>query len=179
MIARRLAFAPKHVAAALAALLALFAAACSAAEEGRDAPPAAAPRTQGPATLVTLLPPADPRTLRFRLSAPAEHPLHLENCNGAFSWGLEHRAAGAWKPAWIVSTNACHSPPIVIPPGESREFREGVTLSADESLPADTYRIAVYGLYREHDDRHASDSTMVPPELRVSAPFAYGPLAPR
>jgi hypothetical protein len=162
-------------AAAAAALLAIIAAMFWAAEEGRHTAPT--PARQTPASLVTLMPPAGPRTLRFRLSAPAGHPLHLENCNGAFSWGLEHRVGDAWKPAWIVSTNACHSPRILIPPGESREFREAITLSMGESLPADTYKVAIYGLYREHDDRHASDSTMIPHALRVSEPFAFGPLA--
>lgn len=167
----------KRTAAAVLAVLAIIAAMFWAAEKGRNT--AAPPARQKPehASLVALMPPSGPRTLRFRLSAPAGHPLHLENCNGAFSWGLEHRVAGAWKPAWIVSTNACHSPPIVIPQGESREFREAVTLSMGESLPADTYKVAIYGLYREHDERHESDSTMIRHTLRVSEPFAFGPLA--
>lgn len=166
----------RNAAAAAAALLAIIAAAMFwAAEEGRHTAPT--PGQRAPASLVMLMPPAGPRTLRFRLSAPAGHPLHLENCNGAFSWGLEHQVAGAWRPAWIVSTDACHSPPIVIPPGESRESRAAVTLSAGESLPAGTYKLAVYGLYRQHDERHDSDSTMIPHALRVSEPFAFGPLA--
>jgi hypothetical protein len=166
----------KRTTAAVLAVLAIIAAMFWAADGRRTA---ATPERQKarPASLVSLMPPADPRTLRFRLRAPASHPLHLENCNGAFSWGLEHRVAGAWKPAWIVSTNACHSPPIVIPPGESRGFREAVTLSMGESLPADTYKLAIYGLYREHDERHGSDSTMISHALRVSEPFAFGPLA--
>ncbi len=167
----------KRTAAAVVAVLAIIAAMFWIAQEGPHTAATPVRQKPEPASLVSLMPPSDPRTLRFRLSAPPSHPLHLENCNGAFSWGLEHRVAGAWKPAWIVSTNACHSPPIVIAPGESREFREAVSLSMGESLPADTYKVAIYGLYRQHDERHRSDSTMIPHALRVSEPFAFGPLA--
>jgi hypothetical protein len=139
-----------------------------------EAPPAAGP---GPASLVSALPPADGRTLRFRLSAPAGQPLHLENCNGAISWGLEREVAGAWKPAWTVATDACHSAPVVIPPGESRVFDEVVTLGTGEDLQAGTYRIAVHGLYRRHDREDHAANPEVPRHLRVSRPFALGPLA--
>jgi hypothetical protein len=137
--------------------------------------PAVEPR---PASLVRALPPADARTLRFRLTAPAAHPLHLENCNGAFSWGLERRVAGDWARAWTVATDACHSAPIVIPPRDSRTFEEAVTLHAGERLPAGTYRIVVHGLYAAYAEDHAAGAE-VPNALRVSAPFELGPLEPR
>lgn len=138
-----------------------------------EAPPAVQAR---PASLVSAMPPAGPHTLSFRLSAPSGRPLYLDHCNGAVSWGLEHRVAGVWKPAWIVATDACHSAPIVIPPGRSRLFRETVTLAAGEGLPADTYRIALYGVYLTHDERDHAASTELTHELRVSEPFAFGPL---
>ena len=139
-------------------------------------PAAAATR---PASLVSALPPAGARTLRFRLTAPPDQALYLDNCNGAFSWGLERQVAGEWKPAWIVATDACHSAPIVLPPAESRVFEEAVTLGADERLPTDSYRIAIHGLYTTHDGSDHAANTEVPHALRTSAPFAFGPLTAR
>jgi hypothetical protein len=127
-------------------------------------------------SFVSAMLPVDGHALRFRIHAPPGHPLYLDHCNGAFSWGLEHRVAGTWKPAWIVATNACHSAPIVIPPGRSRDFTQTVVLNAEETLRADTYRLAVYGLYSDHSSEHHAASTAVPRESRVSEPFAFGPL---
>ena len=157
--------------------VAVILAACD--QQKRSAAPIEEPTVSpsAPASLVSVIPSTDERTLRFRLRAPPGHPLYLENCNGAFSWGLEHQVEGVWKPAWIVATNACHSAPIVVRPGETREFTEAVSLGAGESLPADTYRVAVYGLYSTHHDEDHSASTEVPHELRLSEPFQLGPLA--
>jgi len=128
---------------------------------------------------VSLLPSPDARTLRFRLRAPNDHPLLVDNCNGAFSWGLERRVAGVWTSAWTVATDACHSAPIAIPPGASRDFAEAVTLGADERLPADDYRIVVHGVYATHDAADHARNVAVARELLVSAPFAFGPLDAR
>ena len=124
--------------------------------------PAPAPAETQPPRSVTALEPVDARTLRMRVSAPAGQALRLDNCNGAFSWGLEHPVDGAWKSAWIVATDACHSPPIVIAPGESRTFTEGITLSGEERIAAGTYRIALYGLHGAAE--------------RTSQPFTLGAL---
>jgi hypothetical protein len=146
----------------------------------RTKPPSPATAAPRPAPLVSALPPApDGRTLRFRLTAPPDHPLYLDNCNGAFSWGLEREVAGVWTPAWIVATDACHSAPIVLPPGEFRVFEEAITLGAGERLPAASYRIAVYGLYSTHERSDHAANTEVPHALRVSARFAFGPLPAR
>ncbi len=140
-----------------------------------EAPPAAKP---GPASLLTVMDRPDARTFRIRLRAPAEHALQLENCNGAFPWGLENRRGGTWKSAWNVATNACYSTPIVIAPGETRTFDIGIGVG--ERIEEDTYRLIVYGLH--HTDpsipRPAAD-TQIPRELRVSEPFQLGPLEAR
>lgn len=158
----------------LPAILAIVA--CS--EQEPPPPPVEVPSAGQPraASFVTLMRPIDEHTLGFRVSAPGAHPLYLDNCNGAFSWGLERQAAGTWKPAWTVATNACHSAPLVIPAGESREFTEAVTLDRGATLPSDRYRVAVYGLYSIHDSEDHSANTEVPHGLRLSEPFLFGPL---
>jgi hypothetical protein len=113
----------------------------------------------------------DERTLRIRLSAPAGHPLYLDNCNGAFPWGLEHHPDSAWTSAWIVATDACHSAPIVIAPGENRTFQ--VEIGVGERIEKGTYRLIVYGL---HTGPEGTALTEVPHEMRVSEPFPLGPL---
>jgi hypothetical protein len=46
-------------------------------------------------------------------------PLYLVNCNGDVAPGLEKRTGDRWERAWIPETNACLSPPVVIPTGGS------------------------------------------------------------
>lgn len=166
---------PGKYTAFVSALLALTLAGCTPSE---PPPPQreAVPVADSPsASLVSVMPPPDARTLRFRVRAPNTHPLYLDHCNGAFSWGLEHEVSGIWKPAWIVATNACHSDPIVIPAGESLEFTEALTLQPGERLPAGTYRLAIYGLYSAHHPADHAASTEVPHNTRVSAPLALPP----
>src|SRR5688572_20787059 len=84
---------------AIACLLALMLAACS--REPAPAPqpapaPPPAPVPAAPLSFVSADPPAPDGAAQLRITAPAAHPLYLHNCNGAFSWGLEHRVDGAW-----------------------------------------------------------------------------------
>ncbi len=130
---------------------------------GCQAPPP--PPAEPPARVVTALAPADARTLRMRVSAPRGRALRLDNCNGAFSWGLERPEGGVWKRAWTVATDACHSAPVEIAPGESRTFTEAITLSGEERIAAGTYRITIYALHGA-------------PE-RSSQPFTLGALPSR
>jgi hypothetical protein len=162
---------------ALPALALLLVAACD--QPSRDpakaeAPPTAAPR---PASFVTVLNRPDERTLRIRLSAPAGHPLYLDNCNGAFPWGLEHRPDGVWTSAWIVATDPCHSAPIVIPPGGTRTYQ--VEIGVGERIEKGTYRIIVYGLHTGPSSPHRATETEVPHGMRVSEPFPLGRLVGR
>ena len=152
--------------------LLLVAAACDQPPRGPakvEAPLAAAPR---PASYVAVLNRPDERTLRIRLSAPAGHPLYLDNCNGAVPWGLEHRPDGVWTSAWIVATDACHSAPIVIAPGETRTFQ--LEIGVGERIEKGTHRLIVYGL---HTGPEGAAETEVPHGMRVSEPFPLGPLA--
>jgi hypothetical protein len=162
---------------ALPTLALLLAAACDQPKRGpakAEAPPAAAPR---PASFVTVLNRPDERTLRISLSAPAGHPLYLDNCNGAFPWGLEHRPDGVWTSAWIVATDACHSAPIVIPPGGTRTFQ--VEIGVGERIEKGTYRLIVYGLHTGPSSPSRAAETEVPHGMRVSEPFPLGPLSGR
>lgn len=159
---------------ALPALALVLATACDQPRRGpakAEAPPAAEPRS---ASFVTVLNRPDERTLRIRLSAPAGHPLYLDNCNGAFPWGLEHRPDGVWTSAWIVTTDACHSPPIVIPPGETRTFQVGIGVG--EHIEEGTYRVIIYGLHTGPSTLERAAETEVPRGMRVSEPFPLGPL---
>jgi hypothetical protein len=139
-----------------------------------EAPPTAESR---PASLVSVMERPDERTLRIQLRAPAGHPLYLENCNGAFSWGLEHRPGGDWTRAWTVATDACYSPPLVIAPGETRIFEVGIGVG--ERIEKDTYRLIVHGLHTSPPSLERAAETEVPGDMRVSEPFPLGPLAGR
>jgi hypothetical protein len=168
---------PRPFKIALPALALLLVAACEQPRKGpakAEAPPAAEPR---PASFVTVLNRPDERTLRISLSAPAGHPLYLDNCNGAFPWGLEHRPDGVWTSAWIVATDACHSAPIVIPAGETRTFQVGIGVG--ERIEKGTYRLIVYGLHTGPSSPARATETEVPHEMRVSEPFPLGPLSGR
>src|SRR5688572_10254475 len=49
-----------------------------------------------------------------RFTAPKDSTVHIVNCNGAISWGIQRLDGDQWKDAWITTTNACLSPPIVV-----------------------------------------------------------------
>ena len=48
-----------------------------------------------------------------------------------------------------------------------------------ESLPADTYRLAVYALYETYSMEPGAANKEVPHDLRVSEPFEFGPIGAR
>jgi hypothetical protein len=140
----------------------------------------AAPRPAPPGgtTLITLRSPVEGRSIRFRLSAPDHHPIFLDNCDGAFHWGLEKRSQEGWEPAWLAVINECHSPPIEITTGSSRELTGVIRLQPGERIERDTYRLFIYGLYTAHNREIHHRNPEVPKEQRVSEPFPFGPLSP-
>jgi hypothetical protein len=161
----------------------LLAAALLVAACGREPAPVAggnivdaAPAPATPASHLDAGAPAADGTVHLRLTAPADRPLHLDNCNGAFSWGLEHRVGDAWRPAWIPPINGCASVRLVIGAGQSRTLVQRFAPGPGEALPAGTYRLAVYGLHYTPASRDAPDES-VAPDRRASAPFAFDPNA--
>lgn len=122
---------------------------------------------------------AGQQAVGFRITAPRNRRLLLENCNGAISWGLVHERSGAWVPAWGSEINGCHSAPIEIAPGARREFHEILAIRPGESLPPGPYRVAVYGLYFTHDATDHSASSEVPHAFRLSEPFTPAPMDPQ
>lgn len=134
-------------------------------------PKANSPRTASPQSFVSLASPAHERGLHFRISAPRSKSLYLDNCNGAFLWGLEHQKSGTWKYAWGQEINSCHSEPIKIAAGTALEFREVVSVRRGEILPPGPYRLAVYGLYFSHGSFDHATSIEVPHIFRVSESF--------
>lgn len=109
--------------------------------------------------------------IHFRVTAPKSRALYLENCNGAISWGLERKSAAAWVPAWGAEIDGCHSAPIEIPAGTHRDFHEVVALRPSEPLLRGAHRVAVYGLYFNHDSNDHPIDSEVPHALRLSQPF--------
>ena len=165
--------APSWVALTVTALLALGG--CAPADEPvappvDASPPIDAPAPQGPASFVSLATPPAGNDLVFRIAAPPDRPLFLENCNGAIGWGLEH-ADGGERPAWVVEMNGCHSAPIEIAAGAVREFRETLVIRPHDDLRPGAYRVAVYGLYFVHDARDHAAGVEVPLAQRLSPPF--------
>jgi hypothetical protein len=147
--------------------------------EPRSAPaPAGSGTPADPATAsyVAASMAADGVTLHVRVTAPEARPLYLENCNGAFPWGLERPDEGAWTTAWVAELNGCLSEPIVVPPGEHRDFRLPIRLRPSDSLPAGTYRVALYALHDTYDMEPDASNKPGPLENRVSDPFPLRPL---
>jgi hypothetical protein len=108
------------------------------------------------------------RTVHLRLSAPPAYALAVDNCNGAFQWGLERRVAGAWEPAWGAETDACQSAPIFLAAGTSREFALAITGASGDALDAGTYRAVVHGLLAVAPGKVPDP---LPEDQRASAPF--------
>lgn len=152
----------------LALLLSLVA--CDRAQEVAPTAAPAPPERFAP-SFVSLASPPDLRTMNFRITAPEDRALFLENCNGALSWGLEHELSGRWVPAWGAEINWCHSAPIEIAAGKRLDLRETVAVRPGESLPPGLFRLAVYGLYFTHDSRDHAGNVEVPHAFRLSAPF--------
>lgn len=137
------------------------------------APSPAARTAPPPARIVSASAPAA-RTVHLHLTAPAAHALAVDNCNGAFQWGLERQVAGGWERAWGAETDACASAPLVVAAGTSREFALAITGPASETLDAGTYRAIVYGLQAVADGQAP---VALPADQRASAPFRYPAVA--
>lgn len=116
-------------------------------------------------------------TIVTTFTAPADRPVNLLNCNGAFPIGLQRLTEGdKWVDQWAAEMNACASAPIVIPPGgrhtRAMTVESGVDAEVDSrmtgtNIGTGTYRVVWYA------------AEGLPLEQRVSGPFAIEAAPPR
>ena len=176
-----------------ALLLTLLLAACSKRVEAPrvEAPPPATPSESTPA-----LPPAPIRTDRSSyvltngprgpeativatLRAPAGQTLYIVNCNGASGLTLQRQTGNSWESAWLITMNACLSPPIVVPPsGEHTASlflheHAGAVVYPQRArmIESGTYRVAWTGVLTAFDPNARGFGPELPLEQRVSAPI--------
>ena len=120
----------------------------------------------------------------FEFTNPAPDTLYAINCNGAITLALEKKAASEWEMFWMPMTNACLSPPVVIPPGGA--FRDTVDLwgappggnVGPEFRTTDltgTYRLIWANLVSHYSDGIPQLGDTVPTAYRVSNEFELRP----
>lgn len=128
-------------------------------------------------------------TIATTFTAPADRPVYLVNCNGAFTIGLQQRVGSEWRDVWASEINACFSAPIVIPAGTRRTGTITVASGADAAVSSrrterkigsGTYRAVWHGLLATFDpNAHPADGDPLPLTQRVSAPFTIEAAPPR
>jgi hypothetical protein len=123
-------------------------------------------------------PHGDELVIRSTLTAPADDPLYVVNCNGQISTGLQAERDGLWTDVWTGAINQCLSEPIVIPPGESYGYdvlvRRGsgsVKDGVNDLPPPGTYRVVWHGVLRSFDPERYPFGEPIPEELRTSSPI--------
>lgn len=145
----------------------------------------AAPASQAPIRtdrshyVLTSGPRGPEATIQATLRAPADRALYIVNCNGASSVGLQRKAGQEWVLAWVISTNSCLSPPIVVPPGGEHtasvfvhENSGAVTDPArGRMIESGTYRVIWTGVLTAFDPKPGGFGPELPVEQRVSAPI--------
>lgn len=113
------------------------------------------------------------------LHAPPNRPLYILNCNGASSTTLQRRDDEGWVWAWVISMNACLSPPIVVPAGGEHTARiylherSGAVIDPKRArmLESGTYRVVWTGVLTSFDPNTPGFGPELPLEERVSAPI--------
>lgn len=119
-------------------------------------------------------------TIVSQLHALPGRTLHVMNCNGAMSVGLQRLVGNAWVNAWIPTINGCHSAPIVVRAGEPHTYaltsrpRAGAVLHPREShdgmIEPGTYRVVWFNVLTTYDLRARPHGEELPLDERVSAP---------
>lgn len=127
-------------------------------------------------------------TIVATLRAPADRAIYIVNCNGASSVGLQRKVDEEWVHAWVISMNACLSPPIVVPPGGEHTARiyvhersGGVMVpQRGDMIESGTYRVLWSGVLTSFDANARGFGPELPLEQRVSAPITIEvpPLTP-
>jgi hypothetical protein len=111
-------------------------------------------------------------------------PLYLVNCNGDVSPGLQRRVGAVWADAWLPETNACLSPPVVVPAGATyrdslwvvvREHHGDLLAALRAAGGGGPYRLVWHRALASFDPDARPFGPQVPLEERVSNAFALTP----
>ena len=128
------------------------------------------PRTQTPNPSLVRVHAFGAGGVRFSVSVPpGSRAVEIDNCNGAISWGIEPAAGGV--PIWVVETDSCHSPHIIISPGQSRNFSERLDSRWSNGDSGVGFRVVVYGMFYSGSPVHG-EANEVPRLLRQSGPVS-------
>lgn len=102
---------------------------------------------------------------------------YFVNCNGATSVQLQRDVDGVWLDAWTSAQDACLSPPIVVPPGDTLErsvlFFDGYqpdTAAATTTQGQGVYRLVWTALVHHYQPGAPVGAELSPPQ-RVSNRF--------
>jgi hypothetical protein len=141
--------------------------------------PAAPIRTDRASYVLTNGPQGPEATIVATLRAPAGQPVYIVNCNGATGVTLQRRIGEAWEYAWVITMNACLSPPIVVPPGGEHTARiflhehAGAVIQPKRArmIESGTYRVVWTGVLTSFDPNARGFGPELPLEQRVSAPI--------
>lgn len=118
-------------------------------------------------------------TIVATLRAPKDRSLYIVNCNGATGLTLQRRVDTEWVPAWLITMNACLSPPIVVPHGGEHTGQlylhehSGAVLHPARArmIESGTYRVVWTGVLTSFDPNVEGFGPELPLEQRASAPF--------
>ncbi|HEX6097721.1 MAG TPA: hypothetical protein VF432_15445 [Thermoanaerobaculia bacterium] len=148
----------------------------------RPQTPAAPPapiRTDRASYVLTNGPQGPEATIVATLRAPAAQTLYIVNCNGATGVTLQRKIGETWEYAWVITMNACLSPPIVVPPGGEHTARiylhehSGAVIQPRRArmIESGTYRVVWTGVLTAFDPNARGFGLELPLEQRVSAPI--------
>lgn len=117
-------------------------------------------------------------SFKLSVSAPPEHALYLENCNGAINWGLVEATEPDDDPRWTVTRNQCLSPPIVIQAGKSQSFPL-IIPQQDAAAPTEgAWRILLMGVFKSWKGDRPLSQPQVARENLISNPVMLGTIPP-
>ena len=140
--------------------------------------PAAPIRTDRSSYVLRNGPQGPEATIVATLRAPAGRAVYIVNCNGASGVTLQRKVGDAWEYAWMITMNACLSPPIVVPPGGEHtsqiylhEHSGSVLPRRQRMIESGTYGVLWTGVLTSFDANQRGFGPELPLEQRVSAPI--------
>jgi hypothetical protein len=103
--------------------------------------------------------------------------VYFVNCNEIIVPSLEKKSGETWSSVWTGATDACLSPPMVVPP--RREYRDSVRVRTDPNTypllsPADidgTYRLVWHGVVHSYRDEGPHFGNPLSQDERTSNEF--------
>jgi hypothetical protein len=148
--------------------------------ESKPPSPAAPVRTDRSSYVLTNGPQGPEATIVSTLRAPSDRPVYITNCNGATGVTLQRKAGDEWVYAWVITMNACLSPPIVVPAGGEHTAsiylheHSGAVVDPPRArmIESGTYRVVWTGVLTSFDPNARGFGPELPLEQRVSAPIA-------